>query len=303
MQTACSDRIIGDLNIFKESKDSKDDEWEKMYQQIMNPKYKKNTRNFNRVIHGKRTENPKIFLIPRIRGGPSYKEAKLEDCKNEDLQYCLISKGYPMQDVSSFTLGPIPEEGLCLVNAAFSKCISIMHIEGNGKLNLKRKNYWQKSRKPIRKIEIIDSEKMTVDQKEVNIKEWLEQNKDLWYDEWEKWRQHIALTNIGDFHWTNNNEVVGYWYKNKYINFVEWKKECYIKPAYDLIPKTEVYKFLEALYKQGKISLGLVHPKAAEGLEKAITSEYISEMYNSKTIMCCMPYCVAGFLLDVKIEN
>jgi hypothetical protein len=297
-QSACSKRIIGDLDIFKEGKD---EDWEKMYQSIMDPKYKKQTRNFSRIIHGKSSENPKIFLIPRERGGPSYKETKLKDFNNNDLQYCPISKGYSMQDVSSFSLGPVVGEGLCIVNSAFSKAICVMHIEGNGKLNLKRKSYWQRSKNILRKIEIINSEEMKVDNITVNIKDWLTTNKSLWFDEWKKWSQCIALTSVGDFHWNDDTPTLGYWHGDKYLNFVDWKKECYIKPAYELIPKTNVYMFMNDLYSKEKISLGLVHPKAMEGEEDAITKEYIRELYDSKTIMCCMPYCVAGLLLGVEI--
>lgn len=309
--TAVSKRLIGDHKIF-ESKDPED--WEQMYTRVMDPKYKKETRNFNITITGKKTNNPLIFLIPRIRGGASYKETKIIGANNEDLQYCAISKGYPMQDVSSFTLGPVFKEGLCLVNSAFSKAICIMHIEGGGKVNLKRKNYWQRSKKPERSFQFLNTDKMIVTNisdgktEEVNIHTWLSNNENLWLDEWEIWRKNIALTNIGDFHWnddkTGDNKTISYRYKEKYLNFVQWKKQCYITPFYELAVKTEVYKFLDILFHKEQISLGLVHPKASEGdrrMELPITEAYIRNIYDSETIMCCVPYCVAGLLLDVSI--
>jgi hypothetical protein len=297
-----SKRLIGDLKIF-ESKDEKD--WEHMYSQIMDPKYKKETRNFSTTVTGKKTTNTSLYIIPRSRGGPSYKETKLVGATNEDIQYCPISKGYSMQDVSSFTLGPVVGEGLCLVNSAFSKCICIMHIEGGGKVNLKRKTYWQRSKTPDRSFKVIDAEKMIVIEKgkseEVYIHQWLKENENLWLAEWEQWRKHIALTNVGNFHWNEDTPTVAYRYGNNYLDFVSWKKQCYIKPFYELAVKTKPYQFMNTLFKEHKISLGLVHPKSNEGEELPITKEYITELYNSKNIMCCVPYCLAGMLLDVAI--
>lgn len=114
-----------------------------------------------------------IYFIPRERGGPSYKSVPLEGVINDDVQYCPISKGYPMQDVSSFTLGPIVGEGLCLVNSAFSKSICIMHIEGGGKVDLKRKNHTEYFiipeilYKQILRIKIKWSPRITADWKEL----------------------------------------------------------------------------------------------------------------------------------------
>jgi len=304
-----SNRLIGDLKIF-DSKDEKD--WETMYQNIMNPKYKKGTRNFSTVVTGKKSDKPNIYLIPRVRGGSSYKESKLVNADSADLQYCLISKGYPMQDLSSFSLGPITGEGLCLVNSAFSKCIMLSHLEGNGKLNLKRKNYWQRSKTPIRKFDIIDKNTMWVIENntktKVNIFEWLKANKNLWFNEWNNWRKHIALTNIGDFHWNDDKEgdnptiAYGRIVDNNLecMDFVIWKKECYIKPFYQLAVQTNVYKFLNKLYKDG-ISLGLVHPKSPEGEEKPITKDYIRQLFDSSQEMTCVPFVIAGLLLGVEI--
>ena len=36
----------------------------------------------------------------------------------------------------------------------------------------------------------------------------------------------------------------------RYIDFVTWKKECYIKPSYGLLPQTAVFQFLQQMQQQ-----------------------------------------------------
>lgn len=281
------------------------DEWERYYEEIMDKKYSKGGRNYSKVIKGKEyssSEKPPIFLIPRQRGGPSYKDIDLKGIEDiDDVFFAPISKGYPMQDVSSFTVGPIIGEGLCLVNAAFSKSVCIMHIEGGGVVDLKRKSFWKASKTPRRKISLISDEEMKVDGKCVKIFDWLEENEDLWLEEWEKWRRSIALCSMGDFHWTNDSPRVGFRFRDRYIKFVEWKIECYVKPSYDILPSIGVFKFLKKIWKDKKIPLGLVHPKAKEGVkEYPITKEFISNLFTSDK-MCCQPYVVAGLLMGVEL--
>ncbi len=294
---ASTNRIIANLSLF----DSDDPLlWEQAYQETMEKKYAKNTRNFSRKIHGNFCKDPQVFLIPRVRGGPSYKKYTLNDADPNDLQYCLISKGYGMQNVSSFTLGPIVGEGLCLVNAAFSKIICIMHIEGGGKIDFKRKCYWKPARKSQIKVEIINDSIMKVDGTEVNIQKWLENNENLWLEEWTEWSQSIALTSRGDFHWDNKSEVVMYKTKEKYMKFQEWKMESYVKPSFKLLPKTDVFQFLSDVYHEKKISLGLVHPfSKGDGELKPVTKEYLKDLIESNS-MICQPYVVAAKLLDVE---
>lgn len=296
----CSKRFTGDPKLF----DSTElEEWEREYQRILEKKYQKTTRRYSTKITGTVLEgkDPPIFMIPRQRGGPSYKDVILEgDLTSEDLQFCPISKGFSMQEISSFTLGPVVSEGLCLVNVAFSKLVCIGHIEGGGKVNLKRKNFWQRSRKPLRKIKVLDDTYMKVDRKKVAICEWLEDNKDEWLGEWLKWSTSIALCSRGDFHWACGDTVT-YLHRGRYLSFQEWKKECYIRPSYDLLEKTKVYKFLTELREKG-IPLGLVHPMAREhGTLKPMTRKRISEIFESPYEMCCQPYVVAGKLLGVSI--
>lgn len=297
---ACSKRIVGSSNLFSITDENI---WEQEYKKIMDPKYAKNIRNYSKTIHGKPCENPLVYVIPRERGGSSYKEINLEgsDCKN--LFYAPVSKGYSMQDVSSFTMGPIVGEGLCLVNSAFSKSICIMHIEGGGKLDLKRKNFWKPSKNPPRKIDYINDTLINIDGNVVVIQEWLFENEHLWLEEWEKWRAAVALCSLGDFHWADSDTLtLAYRYKGKYIKFREWKKECYIRPSYNLLPKNHVFLFLQDILKKHKISIGLVHPKGrSNGKEKPITREYIRELFDSEDEMCCQPYVVAGRLLNVEI--
>jgi hypothetical protein len=209
-----------------------------------------------------------------------------------------------MNDVSSFSLGPVIGHGLCVVNAAFSKSICVMHLEG-GKVDLKRRNFWKSKRD--RKINIIDEENFIVDGKNFNIKKWLKDNKDLWFPEWTIWRKSVALCSDGDFHWcklTNGeySPTLFYYNKGKYLDFVTWKKECYIKPAYELIKQTTVYKFLVEIYTVHKIPLGLVHPMARSNENRPITKSFIKELFDSETEMSCMPFVVAGLLLGIELD-
>jgi hypothetical protein len=303
--TACSSkRKICDLSLFDIERD-REDAWEQAYQQTMNPKYMKLTRNFgmrHNCFKWKGQGDPPIFLIPRERGGPSYKDVKLEGCETGNVFFAPVSKGYSMQDVSSFTLGPVVGEGLCVVNAAFSKCICIFHIEGGGKLDLKSKNFWKRTRNPTRNVKMYTNDMLEVDGEFYDVYDWLNDNRDLWFEEFDLWRKHIALCDTGDFHWTRDEDPLAYFVDDKIVNFVIWKKKAYIEPAYKLIPETPVYKFLFKLWKTNKVALGLVHPMAKLGtVEKPITTKYIRDLYDSEHQMCCLPYVFAGYMLGVEI--
>lgn len=295
---ASGGRVVGNsslVDIFDE------DQWEKEYERIMDKKYAKGTRKFTKISDGLAEERPLIYLIPRERGGPSYKDVKLKGTTVDKVRFCPISKGFPMQDVSSFTLGPIVGEGLCLVNAAFSKIICVHHIEGCGSVDLNRKNFWKRARKPTRKVEIVDENCMLVDNVGVNIYQWLKENEDLWLEQWEVWRRNVAMSSIGGFHWGDGSPTIAFRYKGEYIDFVEWKKKCYIGPSYELLPNTEVFTYLEDTL-QKNIPLGLVHPKAKGGETiLPMTKKYIKELFNSQE-MCCQPYVIAGKLLGVSID-
>ena len=299
--SASKKRRVCDLAVF----DSTDPKvWVDAYKKTMDPKYRKGTRNFNTKIPKleawKKEGEPPIFIIPRERGGPSYKDVDLIDCSADQVFFAPVSKGYSMQDVSSFTLGPVVKEGLCIVNAAFSKVVCLHHIEGGGITDLSRKDFWKRSKKPTRKIELLEKRKMLVDGVMHDIDEWLVKNRSEWYAEWSKWMKSVALCSNGDFHWDDASPTVAYWVGDKPVDFVTWKKQTYIKPAYDLIPQTSVYKFLMKLWKDEKIPLGLVHPMARKNEpEVAITRKFIQELYEDEEEMCCMPYVVAGVLMGV----
>jgi hypothetical protein len=283
----------------------------------MDLKYLKNTRNYSKTIVGKPydgIESP-IYLIPRQRGGPSYKKHNLEGVKADEVQYCAISKGFGMQDVSSFTLGPIVGEGLNLVNAAYSKSISIMHIVGGGKTDLKRKDFWspgkvqrqiliatrKADKKLLSTIKIADETIMIVDGEEWDIHEWLATHECLWLDEWQKWSHSVALCGMGDFHWTDQSPVVAYRHHEQYLAFVDWKKQCYVAPSMKYLGSSTTYQFLEKLFKS-KIPLGLVHPKAiTDSTEKPITREALRELFESETEMCCQPMVIAAKLLGLSV--
>ena len=300
---ASKNRTVGNPSIFSSNDSAK---WEKMYDEIMDPKYKKGTRKFSRNFGGIKwpgEEEPPIYLIPRSRGGPSYKEVDLEGANPSDLMYGCISKGFPMQDVSSFTLGPIVGEGLCLVNAAFSKIICVHHIEGGGVVDLSRKDFWKRGRKPIREIVLLPKNMMRVDGQVVYRKKWLANNEMLWLAEWEKWRKSVALCSMGDFHWDDASPTISFRRKGKYIDFVEWKRECYVRPSYELLPNTGVFQYLLYAWKTERRALGLVHPKARKNCaEKPMTREMIKELMDSKDCMVCQPYVVVGLLMGVPID-
>lgn len=300
-------RVVGDTTLL----DSNDTiRWEEEYERIMDKKYAKGHRRSKLHITGEEwpvDQEPPIFVIPRERGGPSYKLTPLRDIDKKpvnrnDVFYALISKGFPMNDVSSFSLGPIVGEGLCLVNAAFSKSICIMHIEGGGRLDLSRKNFWRKARNPHRVIQVLDHDHLLVDGVEYETKVWLRDNEELWLDEWEEWRRCVAMASMGDFHWGDTSPCIGYRHNGEYIDFVEWKKECYIRPSYQLLPDNPVFQQLIDVHTNYRRPLGLVHPEGMTGNAiTPITRQFIEDLFNSEQMMCCQPYVIAGLLLGVEV--
>lgn len=279
--------------------------WEQAYQTYMDPKYRKQSKKFNQILHGTKwikSDQPPIYVVPRVRT-ESYKQVKLEGVDNADVYYAPISKGFCLQDVSSFVMGPIVGQGLCLVNMAFSKEITVAHIEGHGKFNLKRKNFWQAARHPKYEIQVLNDERMMVDGQEFSIVSWLEQKKQEWYPEWLKFSRAVALCGKGQFHWNNGSPTVLYYHDARYLKFVEWKKQIYIAEAYKLLPDIPAFQWLKKVWLDHRRVLGLVHPKGKSGsAELPITREYIRDLYDSETEMSCMPYVVAGKLLDVSID-
>lgn len=292
--------LIGNTDLLN----SNDSElWEKEYLKIMDKKYAKNTREFKNIKLSKHCglQFPPIYLIPRVRG-ESYKKVLIEGTTQGEILYLPISKGFSCQDVSSFSLGPIIGEGLCLVNAAFSKNIALFHLEG-GNFDPTKKNFWKSPRKPMIDIKIDYNRNLfVIDGKEYDIKTWLKANENSWFSEWEKWSQSVAMSSMGSFHWTKDSPVVGYYHKNRYIDFVEWKKECYIRPSYQLLPYTKVFQFMSNAWINNGCILGLVHPKAQnDHPEIPITYEYLRDLYDHPYEMVCQPYVIAGLLLNVEI--
>lgn len=298
---ASKNRLVAHPDLFKQLDEKK---WELAYKQVMDPKYAKDSRNYSKKIQGLEytgTDQPPIYVIPRQRGGPSYKKHQLQGVNAEDLHYALISKGFPMQDLSSFTLGPIVGQGICLVNAAFSKSICVEHIEGGGCLDLTSKNFWKRSTQPYRAIKLVNSDQMLVDGHLTNINQWLIINKDNWFDQWDQWRKSVALCGLGDFHWIDNSDCISYYHEGQFLNFVNWKIECYIRPSYNLLQKNEAFLFLKNVIDQ-RHPLGLVHPKGMTGeIVQPLTKEYVKELFYSTTEMSCQPYVIAGKLLGVEI--
>ena len=323
-EEVCSKRKIAPASLF----DSKDPAvWEEAYTTYMDPKYAKGKRGYkikkpvrrfgtstmsldeqwDRIVqHG-----PPVYLIPRERGGPSFKDVALFDhtdnpVSSDDVYFGLISKGFGMGDLSSFTVGPIVGEGLCLVNAAFSKAISVAHVEGGGRVNLKRKNFWQRARKPKYQITDVDVYRgsMMVDGVGVDSHDWLITHQDEWFPEWQKWHDSVALCGSGDFHWTSGCPTIAYYKdkdacedKGKFMNFLEWKCSTYLQYALAEIPKVKAFQDLKALHNEG-IALGLVHPKARCAIVKPLSREWLRTFLFDPEEMCCMPYIVAYLLLS-----
>lgn len=322
-----------DLALFDEVDD---DKWEEMYKECMNEKYAKNTRHFDRG-YAMTPDKGQVYVVPRIRK-ESYLDVPLVNVEESTKQgttiymdktrvrYCPISKGFGMQDVSSFTLGPVVGEGLCVVNAAFSKQICIDHITGNGKYDPSRVGHWVNKGPVKRNVELVDvrgahranaiynggdvKQCIRVNGKVYDAIAWLTTYKELWFEEWDKWRRSIALCSDGNFHWSdklgdsiafyNSKEMIAQGQPD-IIDFVMWKKVCYIRPGYQLISTTSVFHFLQELHNL-KIPIGLVHPKGrSQGGEMPITRELIRQLYDDPHDMACMPYVVAGLLLHVPL--
>jgi len=281
------------------------EEWEKAYAQTIDRKYAKDSKKWSTKIQGVSEVDPSIYLIPRERGGPSFKDAPLAHNTSDQVHYALVSKGFAMQALSSFSLGPIPgpEGGLCLVNYAFSKQVCIHHIEGGGKINKNRKALWQRSRKPKYQITVLSEDYMLVDDKKVNSEEWLLAHRKEWYPGWKEWRNLVALCSNGNFHWGDLSSVVKYYHEGIFLDFVEWKKECYIRPSLRMMPSTPAYQFLVKVWEEEGHPLGLVHPMALQEGEiiQPITKKYLRELFDSKVEMCCQPYVVAAGLLGMKV--
>lgn len=113
MQKVSGSRVIASFDLFEtEEKDA----WEEIYEKVMDNKYKKKTRSYSKTFENqalnKPSKNGNVYLVTRQRG-KSYKGLEFDDASCSDIQYCPISKGFSMQDLS----GPIIGEGLCLVNA------------------------------------------------------------------------------------------------------------------------------------------------------------------------------------------
>jgi hypothetical protein len=144
---------------------------------------------------------------------------------------------------------------------------------------------------------------MRVDDEEVIISEWLESKKEEWFPEWSKWSQAVALSSEGYFHWTSDSFDIVYYHKNRYLTFVEWKKECYIGFSYQYLEETEVFKFLKYLWQEKKIPLALVHPMAwKHEASSPLTKEKLIELFKDPYIMCCQPYVVAAKLMDIPLD-
>lgn len=89
---------------------------------------------------------------------------------------------------------------------------------------------------------------------------------------------------------------------SEYMDFIRWKKECYILPSYELLPHIPAYEFIRHCWKDLHIPIGLVHPKAMKNTpEDPITPEMIRVLFDDPNDIACQPYVVVGLLMNVPI--
>ena len=148
---------------------------------------------------------------------------------------------------------------------------------------------------------MVNEELMFVDEKLHNIKDWLKSNEHLWLEEWTVWSRSVALCSMGDFHWTDGSPTVGHLLHGQYLSFVDWKKESYIFPTYQLLAENQVFHHLWLVWNEHKRPLALVHPMVKEDIIYPMTAEYIRNIFDSPKIMCCMPYVIVGALLSAQV--
>jgi hypothetical protein len=313
--------VVGDTTLFdvRGSKEQLNTLWEAEYMRTLDPKYRRDSKRYSRKLEGVEStrwwgDDPPVYLVPRERGGPSYLAVPLEyegervDSHSSPgiVAYLPVSKGYPMNELSSFSLGPVVGEGLCVVNAAFSKAVCTFHVEGGGRFDLKAKGYWRRARKPERDVQVVElsgtgKTTVSVDGVRYDAREWLRRNESLWLAEWECWRRAVAMCSLGSFHWCLDHTPIAYRAGGEYLGYVQWKLECYNKPAYDLLEVSPAYQYIVRLREKGW-AVALVHPKAVTGqAEVPVTREYVRERYDSHFTHSCLPVVICGKLLGVPI--
>jgi hypothetical protein len=283
--------------------------WEEAYQKCVPFKYSKSRYSPKKVDASedkKEIPAPRVYVIPRIRT-QSYK-IPLEGVDDPTtIVYCPISKGYGMQGLSTFSLGPSCDPKnpfLVLVNGAYSKVIAVEHLEGKGCFDLKRKNFWKRARKPLFTIEMEGFDKIRVNQKLFDLSSWLNDNRQLWYPEWSKWSKHVTFYGEGSFHWSKTPTVT---YCNPYlqedlqedskalqfIDFATWKQQYYIQPGLQLMESRWEWKYLVSLLKSGRV-IALTHPEGhAFPPQQPLQLSLLQELIDSKEDFCTMPYVVA----------
>ena len=105
--SASRGRLVADPSLFQSNDPH---QWELAYRQVMNGKYAKGTRHYSQQLVGRPcpgSDPSPIYVIPRQRGGPQLQKfTSGGGVQASDVQYTLISKGFGMQDLSSFTFAP-----------------------------------------------------------------------------------------------------------------------------------------------------------------------------------------------------
>ena len=276
---------IADVNLFDISNKNI---WMEAYRLVQNNRLKPGYYNYSRKLIGTPNQQfPTVHVVKRVRGGESYKNIKLKDIDGNpinanDIFWVPVSKGYSFSDLSPYVIGPIPSHGINILNATCSKVILSCHL--NGKFDLSRNNFWKKNNHAH-------------DEGAYNIESLLEN--DVWYNEWKKWSDHVALCGESSSHWTDDMGKIIAYVKVKPDNVEDlgldsffYNKEDYHRNTYEnwLIESWENIEAFKYLYKRfniDKIHIALVHPVVSDAHDMSIpiTISYMNQWISNNNLM------------------
>ncbi len=258
------------------------DTWMNAYNLVQVDRLKPGYYNYSKKLMGKPTQKPTIHVVRRVRGGDSYKSVQLNDLDGNtipvnDIFWVPSSKGYSFSDISPYVIGPIIGHGINILNAVWSKHVTVGHL--NGKFNLNSKNFWKKSSKDV---DIDDIQEIF--------------NSKKWYIEWKKWSDHVALCGDPAFNWVDNMGLTIAYVKNKdvnintdsfYKNEKEFHRDTYEKWLSEAWDNLESFKYLYRRFTQDKVHIALIHPiiSSEHDMSIPITAEYMEKWIQDGNLM------------------
>lgn len=263
--------------------------WKDTYNKVQADKYKPGYKKYSKDLKKYSPQkSPEIYIVQRIRGGPSYKE-QLNDIPNsEQFYYVEASKGYRFSDLSPYVAGPVIGKGINVLNTAFSGLISVQHIEG-GTVDLSKKYYWSNDKK--RDVELLENNMMLIDGILYNRYEWLESNTELWYDNWQEWNESIRLSGEPSFKWLSTSDTVTWCLEDdsgnrKYYDYNEYMAETYGKYLNEYWDTSDTYHFVRKLLIEKRFTIVIVHPIVTwHDPEQPITIDYINDRIDEGHMM------------------